>query len=67
MRRFDGEYRWLCFPCSVPAPLRDESGQDRQMVRDEHRYRRPQASGVRNCNAVRAFLVREGERLSLKR
>ena len=40
LRRHDGEYRWFLFRAN---PLRDENGTHRQVVRDQHRHRRPKA------------------------
>ena len=40
MRRFDGSYRWFLFRAN---PLRDRIGENRQVVRNQHRYRGSQA------------------------
>ena len=40
LRAADGRYRWFK---SRGLPVRDESGQDRQVAGDHHRHRRPEA------------------------
>ena len=42
LRRQDGAYRWFLFRAN---PLRDEIRHHRQMVRSQHRHRRPKAGG----------------------
>ena len=50
---FDGEYRWFLFR---PAPARDETGNDRRMVRNRSPTSRTESAPKMRCGAVKRFL-----------